>query len=75
MYIDADLLPDLEQEINTSHCKDIRFDFRWNTGQNLSLDQCPISYKSSVNARSAFNADTVLTYPLKIWKKYENKYN
>ena len=39
VYIDADLLPDLKQEINTSHCKDIRFDFRWNTGQNLSLDQ------------------------------------
>ena len=75
MYIDADLLPDLKQEINTSHCKDIRFDFRWNTGQNLSLDQCPISYKSSDYARSAFNADTVLTYPLKMWKKYENKYN
>ena len=75
VYIDADLLPDLKQEINTSHCKDIRFDFRWNTGQNLSLDQCPISYKSSDYARSAFNADTVLTYPLKMWKKYENKYN
>ena len=39
VYIDAGLLPDLKQEINTSHCKDIRFDFRWNTGQNLSLDQ------------------------------------
>ena len=75
VYIDADLLPDLKQEINTSHCKDIRFDFRWNTGQNLSLDQCPISYKSSDYARSAFNADTVLTYPLKMWKKYDNKYN
>lgn len=45
VYIDADLLPDLKLDINTSHCKDIRFDFRWNTGHNLSLDQCPISYK------------------------------
>ena len=75
VYIDADLLPDLKLDINTSHCKDIRFDFRWNTGHNLSLDQCPISYKASGYARSAFNADTVLTYPLKMWKKYENKYN
>ncbi len=75
VYIDADLLPDLKLDINTSHCKDIRFDFRWNTGHNLSLDQCPISYKTSGYARSAFNADTVLTYPLKMWKKYENKYN
>lgn len=75
VYIDADPLPDLKLDINTSHCKDIRFDFRWNTGHNLSLDQCPISYKTSGYARSAFNADTVLTYPLKMWKKYENKYN
>lgn len=75
VYIDADLLPDLKLDINTSHCKDIRFDFRWNTSHNLSLDQCPISYKTSGYARSAFNADTVLTYPLKMWKKYENKYN
>lgn len=75
VYIDADLLPDLKLDINTSHCKDIRFDFRWNTGHNLSLDQCPISYETSGYARSAFNADTVLTYPLKMWKKYENKYN
>lgn len=75
VYIDADLLPDLKLEINTSHCRDIQFDFRWNTGQDLSLAKCPISYKSSDYARSAFNADTVLTYPLKMWKKYENKYN
>lgn len=75
VYIDADFLPDLKQEINTSHCKHIHFDFCWNTGRDTPLTQCPISYQSSDYARSAFNADTVLTYPLKMWKKYENKYN
>lgn len=75
VYIDADLLPDLKLEINTSHCNDIRFDFRWNTGRDTPLTQCPISYKPSDYARSAFNADTVITYPLKMWKKHEAKYN
>ena len=40
-----------------------------------SLCALPLIYKSSKYARKAFNADTVITYPLRMWENLDNKYN
>ena len=62
-------------EMNTYHLTHIKADFLKNTGKRVAfLSKLPITYKSSKYARESFNADTVITYPLKMWEKYENKY-
>ena len=59
--------------LNQSH---IKADFGSNIGKGIdSLEGFPIKYKSSKYAHEAFNADTVITYPLKMWQKYEDQYN
>ena len=61
--------------MNTYHLTHIKADFLKNTGKRVAfLSKLPITYKSSKYARESFNADTVITYPLKMWEKYENKY-
>lgn len=40
-----------------------------------SLCDLPLTYKSLKYARKAYNADTVITYPLRMWENLENKYN
>lgn len=76
VYIDMPLATDLKIKINTYHIDQIKADFYMNTGKRPStLQGLPIHYQSVDYAQKAFNADTVITYPLKMWKKYENKYN
>ena len=75
VYADFDLLPEMKVEMNTYHLTHIKADFLKNTGKRVAfLSELPITYKSSKYARESFNADTVITYPLKMWEKYENKY-
>ncbi|MCS3072168.1 hypothetical protein NXV74_15755 [Bacteroides thetaiotaomicron] len=63
-------------EMNTYHLEIIKGDFFRNTGERVtSLCDLPLIYKSSKYARKAFNADTVITYPLRMWENLENKYN
>lgn len=67
--------PEMDVEMNTFHISRIMSDFFRNTGERVtSLSKLPITYKSSKYAHESFNADTVITYPLKMWQKYENKY-
>ena len=52
-------------EMNTYHLEIIKSDFLINTGERgISLCDLPLSYKSLKYAHKAFNADTVITYPL-----------
>lgn len=54
-------------EMNTYHLTHIKADFLKNTGKRVAfLSKLPITYKSSKYARESFNADTVITYPLKM---------
>jgi hypothetical protein len=65
----------MKVEMNTYHLTHIKADFLKNTGKRVAfLSELPITYKSSKYAHESFNADTVITYPLKMWEKYENKY-
>ena len=76
-YIDTGLMPELKHKINNSHLIYIKGDFWGNIGGEriTSLQNLPLNYRSSKYARKTFNADTVITYPLKMWQKLENKYN
>lgn len=75
VYADFDLLPEMKVEMNTYHISHIKADFLKNTGKRVAfLSELPLTYNSSKYARESFNADTVITYPLKMWEKYENKY-
>ena len=70
VYADFDLLPEMKVEMNTYHLTHIKADFLKNTGKRVAfLSELPITYKSSKYARESFNADTVITYPLKMWEK------
>ena len=52
------------------------YDFKFNTGKNdISWQELPLHYESSKYANMAFNADTVITYPLTVWKKYKKRYS
>lgn len=76
IYADLSLKTGFMIEVNTCHLERIKGDFFENTGERVtSLYNLPLSYKSSKYAREAFNADTVITYPLKMWQNLENKYN
>lgn len=71
-----ELTPDVKIEINTYHLSHIKADYKLNTGEFVtSIKDLSLEYKSPEYARQAFNADTVITYPLKMWKKYKKKYN
>lgn len=75
VYVDFELLPDMRIEINTYHLNHIKGDFIKNMGKrNISISNLPLTYKSSKYAHEAFNADTVITYPLRMWDRFENKY-
>lgn len=75
IYADFSFKTGFMIEMNTYHLEIIKGDFFRNTGERVtSLCDLPLIYKSSKYARKAFNADTVITYPLKMWEKYENKY-
>lgn len=76
IYVYMPLAPYLKEEINTYHLDWVKGDFFCNTGERIhSFQNLPIHYKSPGYAQMAFNADTVITYPLKVWHKYKNKYN
>lgn len=76
IYIDPGLMPELKTKIDTYHLHYVATDFWQNTGGKVtSLEHLPIRYHSSKYAHEAFNADTVITYPLKVWQKFQNKYN
>ena len=61
--------------MESSHLSNIKGDFIKNIGKrDISLSDLPLTYKSSKFAREAFNADTVIAYPLKMWDKFEDKY-
>lgn len=67
--------PEGKDEIDTYHLNHIKADYSQNLGKKItSLSELPLTYKSYKYAHEAFNADTVITYPLKMWDKYENKY-
>lgn len=75
VYVDFELLPDIRIEINTYHLNHIKGDFIKNMGKrNISISNLPLTYKSSKYAHETFNADTVITYPLRMWDRFENKY-
>lgn len=75
IYADFELRPEDKMEMNTYHLNHIKVDFLRNSGKrDISLTELPLTYKSSEYARNSFNADTVITYSLKMWHKYENKY-
>ena len=75
IYADFSFKTGFMIEMNTYHLTHIKADFLKNTGKRVAfLSELPITYKSSKYARESFNADTVITYPLKMWEKYENKY-
>ena len=76
VYIDSPLFPELKLKINTYHLNHILADYKWNMNNySISLNQCPLHYHSYQYAQTAFNADTVITYPVKVWSKYERKYD
>jgi hypothetical protein len=62
--------------VNTYHLNQIRLNQLINHHQPLStpINRKELTYLSGDFARSAFNADTVITYPLKVWKAYKGKY-
>ena len=75
-FIDFPYLQKLKLDINTYHISRIMYDFKFNTGKNnISWRELPLRYESSKYANMAFNADTVITYPLTVWKKYKKKYS
>ena len=75
IYADFSFKTGFMIEVNTYHLTHIKADFLKNTGKRVAfLSELPITYKSSKYAHESFNADTVITYPLKMWEKYENKY-
>lgn len=65
----------IKMKISTYHIGSIKSDFDYNTGVEKGIQERPLHYESSSYARKAFNADTVITYQLKVWHPYENKYN
>ena len=76
IYADFSFKTGFMIEVNTYHLEIIKGDFFRNTGERVtSLCDLPLIYKSSKYARKAFNADTVITYPLRMWENLENKYN
>ena len=66
---------DLKIEIDIQHLGQLGRDCHYNTGDEEASDDWPVRYESSEYARRAFNADTVMTYPLKMWKNYKRKYS
>lgn len=75
-YMDSGLMSELKIKISTYHLTHIKGDFWQNIGKKVeSLENLPVTYKSSKYAHKSFNADTVATYPLKMWHKLYNKYN
>lgn len=75
-FIDFPYLQELKLDINTYHISRVMYDFKFNTGKNDILwRELPLHYESSKYANMAFNADTVITYPLTVWKKYKKKYS
>jgi len=62
--------------VNTYHLNQIRLNQLINHHQPLStpINRKELTYLSGDFARSAFNADTVITFPLKVWKVYKGKY-
>ena len=76
VHIFMELVPESKIKINTYHLNHILADYKWNMNNySISLNQCPLHYHSYQYAQTAFNADTVITYPLKVWSKYERKYD
>lgn len=73
-YIHLEYLPDMKIKINTYHIGITLIDFEYNTGKENMWNELPLHYKTSDYAKTAFNADTVITYPLTMWKKYKKKY-
>lgn len=67
IYADFSFKTGFMIEMNTYHLTHIKADFLKNTGKRVAfLSKLPITYKSSKYARESFNADTVITYPLKM---------
>ncbi len=62
-------------KMNVQHLVQFWRDCYYNTGDEEASDDWPVRYESSEYARRAFNADTVMTYPLKVWKNYKRKYS
>lgn len=76
IYVNPHLVPNLKIKIDTFHLRYIKNDFWQNIAKKVeSLENLPVTYKSSKYARESFNADTVVTYPLKMWHKLYNEYN
>ena len=76
VHIFMELAPESKIKINTYHLSHIKADFGSNIGKGIdSLEGFPIKYKSSKYAHEVFNADTVITYPLKMWQRYGDQYN
>ena len=76
IYADFSFKTGFMIEVNTYHLEIIKGDFFVNTGERVtSLCDLPLTYKSLKYARKAYNADTVITYPLRMWENLENKYN
>ena len=76
IYADFSFKTGFMIEMNTYHLEIIKGDFFVNTGERVtSLCDLPLTYKSLKYARKAYNADTVITYPLRMWENLENKYN
>ena len=72
IYADFSFKTGFMIEMNTYHLEIIKGDFFRNTGERVtSLCDLPLIYKSSKYARKAFNADTVITYPLRMWENLE----
>lgn len=81
-YVCFPLDPDAKAlKINKVHLDAIQNDFLYNKYGRDSflsgrhLDGLPLTYRSAEYAKQAFNADTVITYPLQVWKSYKGKYN
>ena len=72
VYTDARFGPPIE--ISTCHIGSIESDFHFNTGVRKSIRECPVTYLPDSYAWAS-NADTVIVYPLKVWRAYEGKYN
>lgn len=78
VHVDIEFGPTLTWKIDEMHINRIKADFGMNLNKKVGcifLRDLPVSYKSSSYAKKTFNADTVITYPLKMWEVYKEKYN
>lgn len=73
IYVYTPLAPDLKLKIDEQHLGQINTDYSYNTGKDNAPQN--LHYKSTDDARQKCNADTIITYSMKVWKAYEEKYN